>query len=58
MGKLIGIDFGLKRTGIAVTDDLQIIASALETVASTQIMSYLDKLTKSENIEGFVVGAT
>ena len=41
MAKLLGIDFGLKRTGIAITDDLGILAVPHTFVASIQLMSYL-----------------
>lgn len=56
MGKLIGIDLGMKRTGIAITDELQIIASPLETVQSTDILNYLDSMVKQDDIEGIIIG--
>ncbi|MGB0390846.1 MAG: Holliday junction resolvase RuvX [Salibacteraceae bacterium] len=56
MGKFVGIDFGIKRTGIAITDDLKIIASGLETVPTDQLMEYLKRMVKEEQIERFVVG--
>ena len=56
MGKLLAFDYGLKRCGVAVTDELQIIASGLETVASSDIFKWLENYLKTENIEGFVVG--
>ena len=56
MGKLIGIDLGMKRTGIAVTDELQIIASPLETVQTGELLKFLDTMVKSDNIEGIIIG--
>ena len=41
MARILGIDYGTKRTGIAVTDPLQIIASPLETVATANVLDYL-----------------
>lgn len=56
MGKIIAIDFGLKRTGLAITDELQIIATGLETVESKQLMNYLVALFQKEKIEKIVLG--
>ncbi len=56
MGKLLAFDYGLKRCGIAVTDELQIIASGLDTVGSSDIFKWLEEYLKTETIEGFVVG--
>jgi putative Holliday junction resolvase len=56
MGRVMGIDFGLKRTGIAVTDPLRIIASPLETVLTTKLFEFLDSYTKRETVDEFVVG--
>lgn len=56
MSKAIGIDFGLKRTGISVSDDLGIIATPLKTVASLELMQFLKDLVLSENIETMVLG--
>jgi putative Holliday junction resolvase len=56
MGRLVAIDYGAKRVGIAVTDPLQIIATALETVAAKDVLSYLKTYDQAENIEAFVVG--
>ena len=54
--RIIAIDFGLKRTGIAVTDPARIIASALDTVPSSELMDYLKRYVAKEKVEGFVVG--
>ncbi|MBS1582705.1 MAG: Holliday junction resolvase RuvX [Bacteroidetes bacterium] len=56
MGRVIGIDFGLKRTGLAVTDPARIIASALGTVESRQLMDHLRQYVAGEAVDGFVVG--
>lgn len=55
-GKIIALDFGLKRTGVAITDDLSIIASPLETVESSQLSSYLSELVKKANVTTIVIG--
>ncbi|MFD2521136.1 Holliday junction resolvase RuvX [Emticicia soli] len=56
MPRLLAIDYGAKRTGIAVSDPLQIIASALETVPSNTLIEYLKKYIQSEPVEAFIVG--
>jgi putative holliday junction resolvase len=56
MGRILAIDYGKKRSGIAVTDPLRIIATALETVASHEIFEFLKKYVSSENVDCFVVG--
>lgn len=56
MPRVIAIDFGLKRTGLAVTDPLRIIATALDTVESKELMTYLKAYTAKEKVDGFVVG--
>ncbi len=56
MGKILALDFGLKRTGVAITDELKIIASPLETVPSDKLMSYLETLLNKEKIEIIVIG--
>ena len=56
MGRILAIDFGKKRTGIAVTDELQIIASGLTTVATEDLIAYLKGYTKKETVELFVIG--
>lgn len=54
--KIVAIDFGLKRTGLAITDSACIIASPLETVDSSHLMEHLKKLTQREKISHFVLG--
>ena len=56
MGRIIGIDFGLKRTGLAWTDPMQIIATGLETVETPKLMARLRELFEKENLEGIVLG--
>lgn len=56
MGKIVALDFGLKRTGIAITDELQIIASPLTTVDSKDLMAYLIDLVKKDMIDIIVLG--
>jgi len=56
MGRLIGIDYGSARVGVAKSDPLGIFASPLETVPGPQIISYLTDLNQKEPIEKFVVG--
>jgi len=56
MGRLLAIDFGLKRTGIAVTDPLQIIATPLETVPTSGLMEFLIAYLQKETVDAFVVG--
>ncbi|OIQ29643.1 MAG: Holliday junction DNA helicase RuvA [Bacteroidetes bacterium MedPE-SWsnd-G2] len=56
MGRILAIDFGTKRTGIAVTDELQIIASGLTTVATKELIPFLKSYVEKENVELFVIG--
>jgi putative Holliday junction resolvase len=56
MPRVIAIDFGLKRTGLAVTDPLRIIATALVTVPSEELLDHLRSYLAKEQVDGFVVG--
>ena len=56
MDRIVGIDYGRKRTGLAVSDPLGIFASALDTVQSAKIIEYLKKYAEKENVVLFVVG--
>jgi len=56
MGRVLAIDYGRKRTGLAVTDSLKLIAGGLTTVASHDLLKYLTDYTKKEAVERFVVG--
>ena len=56
MGRLICLDYGRKRVGIAVTDPIQIIASAVETVATHDIRTYIKDYLGREDIDEVVIG--
>ncbi len=56
MPRILAIDYGQKRTGIAVTDELQIIASGLTTVATETLFSFLKDYFKKENVLKVLVG--
>jgi putative Holliday junction resolvase len=56
MGRILAIDYGTKRTGLAVTDEMQIIASGLTTVDTKELIAFLTNYITSENVEKFVVG--
>ncbi len=56
MGRLMSIDFGQKRVGIAVTDPLQIIANGLDTIPSAKIWDFLNEYLTKEQIDCFIVG--
>lgn len=56
MGRILAIDYGLKRTGIAVTDPLRIIASPLETVPTPELLHFLKSYATKETVDEFVVG--
>lgn len=56
MERIVGIDYGKKRTGVAVSDPLGIFASALDTVPSSNVVDYLKNYTQKESIIRFVVG--
>lgn len=56
MGRILAIDYGTKRTGIAVTDELQLIASGLITVETKALLSFLTKYIDSEKVDLVLVG--
>ena len=56
MARIICIDYGGKRTGIAVTDSLKIIATALETIATKDFIPYLKKYFAAEPVELLLIG--
>lgn len=56
MGRILAIDYGRKRTGIAVTDTLQIIANGLTTVPTAQLMAFLADYIAKESIDRVVIG--
>lgn len=56
MPRIIAIDYGLKRTGIAVTDPLRIIASSLTTISSTELIPFLKKYFSEEQVDLIIIG--
>ncbi|WP_430814657.1 Holliday junction resolvase RuvX [Carboxylicivirga sp. RSCT41] len=56
MGRILAIDYGRKKSGLAVTDPLQIIANGLETVASHELYDYLVKYMQDEDVERIIIG--
>ena len=56
MGRILAIDYGRKRVGIAVSDSLQIIANGLTTVPTSCVMGFLADYVSKENVERFLVG--
>lgn len=56
MGRILAIDYGQKRVGIAVTDELQIIANGLCTVSAKEIFTFLSNYMVKEKVDIFVVG--
>ena len=56
MARILSIDYGKKRTGLAVTDPLQIIAGGLATVATSQLFDYLQAYIAREQVEMIVIG--
>jgi len=56
MGRIIAIDYGMKRTGLAVTDPAKIIANGLTTVSGNEAVKFLSDYVKREAVELFIVG--
>lgn len=56
MPRILSIDYGLKRTGIAVTDEMQIIASGLTTIASDTLVVFLKEYFSKEKVEKVIIG--
>ena len=56
MGRLLAIDYGRKRCGLAVTDVLQIVATALDTVPSAQLIPYIKSYVARERVDEIIVG--
>lgn len=56
MGRILAIDYGTKRTGLAVTDEMQIIASGLTTVDTKVLLDFLKDYVSKEKVEKIVVG--
>ena len=56
MARILAIDYGKKRTGLAVTDTLQIVPGALATVETSQLMAFLNDYVSRESVERIVIG--
>ena len=56
MGRIVAIDYGKKRTGIAVTDTLKITANPLDTIPTEELFTFLNSYIDTENVESIVVG--
>lgn len=56
MARIMGIDYGTKKTGIAVTDSLQIICSGLDTIPTLSLYDFIKKYLETEEVEKIVVG--
>jgi len=56
MARILAIDYGKKRVGLAVTDELQMIANGLTTIPPHEVIPYLREYTQQENVEAIVVG--
>ncbi|MBM3455410.1 MAG: Holliday junction resolvase RuvX [Bacteroidetes bacterium] len=56
MAQIVGLDFGIKRTGISISDSKQIIASPFKTIESTQLVQFLSSLVREYNIQEIVLG--
>lgn len=56
MARILALDYGSKRTGVAITDELQLIASGLTTVPTSELMDFLKKYFAEENVELVLVG--
>jgi len=56
MGRILALDYGLKRTGIAVTDPLKIIANKLTTIPTNELLKFLENYINNEKVEEIVIG--
>jgi len=56
MGRILGIDYGTKRIGLAVTDPLKMFASPMKTVSTAEFDSFIKDYLKTEEIDAFVIG--
>jgi putative Holliday junction resolvase len=56
MGRILAIDYGMKRTGIAVSDPMRIIATPLDTVLTAELLTFLSQYLQRETVDEFVVG--
>lgn len=56
MPRILSIDYGIKRTGLAITDELQIIASGLTTIPSNEVITFLKDYFSKENVSKVLIG--
>ncbi len=56
MARILAIDYGLKRTGIAITDEMQLIASGLTTISSETVLAFLKDYFSKEKVEKVIIG--
>lgn len=56
MGRILALDYGRKRTGVAVSDPLKIIANGLTTVASHELLAFIQQYTAKEQVERIIIG--
>ncbi len=56
MGRILGLDYGIKKTGIAVTDPLQLIVNPLTVINTEKLLDFLIEYSENENIEKIVIG--
>ena len=56
MARILAIDYGKKRTGVAVTDELQIVPGALDTIETSKLMRFLDDYVSKEQVERVIIG--
>ena len=56
MARILSIDYGKKRTGLAVTDPLKLIAGGLATVSTSELFSYLQQYIQHEQVEKIIIG--
>jgi len=56
MGRILAIDYGQKRVGLAVTDPLQLIANSLDTVSAHEALNFIKSYVEREQVEKFVIG--
>jgi len=56
MARVLGIDYGQRKTGLAATDSLQIIASAIDTIETTQLLDFLKRYLAENEVECIVIG--
>ena len=56
MGRILAIDYGRKRVGLAVTDPMKMIANGLDTIHPNEVLKYLEDYCSREDVESFVVG--